>query len=87
MEIVLKRFQAAGFKLKMKKCHWGRNQVAFLSHIVTLSGILPNPEKVKAMAFSVRRLVHRTLSWQGGLWNSRSCGLKCTIELERSWVM
>ncbi|OWY95073.1 Gag-pol fusion protein [Phytophthora megakarya] len=46
---VLERFRAAGFKLKMKKCHWGRNQVAFLGHIVTPSGILPNPEKVKAV--------------------------------------
>ncbi|POM80722.1 Retrotransposon Polyprotein [Phytophthora palmivora] len=33
----------------MKKCKWGRDQVAFLGHIVTPSGILPNPEKVKAM--------------------------------------
>ncbi|OWZ11919.1 Retrovirus-related Pol Polyprotein from transposon 412 [Phytophthora megakarya] len=46
---VLERFRATGFKLKMKKCHWGRNQVAFLGHIVTPSGILPNPEKVKAV--------------------------------------
>ncbi|KAE9305404.1 hypothetical protein PF008_g21734 [Phytophthora fragariae] len=33
----------------MKKCHWGRSQVAFLGHIVTPKGILPNPEKVKAV--------------------------------------
>ncbi|KAE9353801.1 hypothetical protein PR003_g3692 [Phytophthora rubi] len=33
----------------MKKCRWGRNQVAFLGHIVTPTGILPNPEKVKAV--------------------------------------
>ncbi|KAE9327482.1 hypothetical protein PR003_g16010 [Phytophthora rubi] len=46
---VLERFCAAGFKLKMKKCKWGRDQVAFLGHIVTPSGILPNPEKVKAV--------------------------------------
>ncbi|KAE9051323.1 hypothetical protein PR001_g1555 [Phytophthora rubi] len=46
---VLERFRAAGFKLKMKKCRWGRDQVAFLGHIVTPSGILPNPEKVKAV--------------------------------------
>ncbi|OWY98677.1 LOW QUALITY PROTEIN: hypothetical protein PHMEG_00030500 [Phytophthora megakarya] len=51
---VLERFRAAGFKLKMKKCHWGRNQVAFLGHIVTPSGILPNPEKVKAVMNVVR---------------------------------
>ncbi|GMF21075.1 unnamed protein product [Phytophthora fragariaefolia] len=46
---VLALFRAAGFKLKMKKCHWGRSQVTFLGHIVTPSGILPNPEKVKAV--------------------------------------
>ncbi|KAG4052118.1 hypothetical protein PC123_g12692 [Phytophthora cactorum] len=46
---VLERFSAAGFKLKMKKCHWGRDQVAFLGHIVTRTGILPNPEKAKAV--------------------------------------
>ncbi|KAG3143012.1 hypothetical protein PI126_g14804 [Phytophthora idaei] len=33
----------------MKKCHWGRDQVAFLGHIVTPTGILPNPEKAKAV--------------------------------------
>ncbi|KAG6612102.1 uncharacterized protein IUM83_15004 [Phytophthora cinnamomi] len=46
---VLERFRSAGFKLKMKKCKWGRDQVAFLGHIVTPSGTLPNPEKVKAV--------------------------------------
>ena len=46
---VLSCFRKAGFKLKMSKCHWGRARVAFLGHMVTPSGILPNPEKVKAV--------------------------------------
>ncbi|KAG3191391.1 hypothetical protein PC128_g10968 [Phytophthora cactorum] len=46
---VLERFRAAGFKLKMKNCHWGRDQVAFLGHTVTPTSILPNPEKAKAV--------------------------------------
>ncbi|KAE9286104.1 hypothetical protein PF008_g26748 [Phytophthora fragariae] len=46
---VLEPFRDAGFKLKMKKCKWGRDQVASLGHIVTPSGILPNPEKVKSV--------------------------------------
>lgn len=46
---VLQRFRTAGFKLKLKKCHWGREQVACLGQIVTPSVILPNPEKVKAV--------------------------------------
>ncbi|KAE9302984.1 hypothetical protein PR003_g22126, partial [Phytophthora rubi] len=54
---VLERFRAAGFKLTMKMCRWGQDQVAFLGHIVTPSGILPNPEKVKA-AINVARPHH-----------------------------
>lgn len=46
---VLTRFRQAGFQLKMKTCHWGSSQVAFLSHIVTPTGILPSSEKVKAV--------------------------------------
>ncbi|OWZ12495.1 hypothetical protein PHMEG_00014332, partial [Phytophthora megakarya] len=46
---VLSRLREAEFKLKMKKCHWERSQVVFLGHIVTPSGILSNPEKVKAV--------------------------------------
>ncbi|OWZ08407.1 hypothetical protein PHMEG_00019061 [Phytophthora megakarya] len=46
---ILERFRSAGFKLKMKKCKWGRDQIAFLGHIVTPSRILPNLEKVKAV--------------------------------------
>ncbi|KAE9035302.1 hypothetical protein PR001_g6763 [Phytophthora rubi] len=63
---VLERFRAAGFKLKMKKCRWGRDQVAFLGHIVTPSGILPNPEKVKA-AINVARPhdLHTTRAFLG----------------------
>ncbi|OWZ19266.1 Retrovirus-related Pol Polyprotein from transposon 412 [Phytophthora megakarya] len=43
---VLERFRKTGFKLKMKKCHWGRDPVAFLGHLVTPTG---NPEKVKTV--------------------------------------
>ena len=46
---VLNRFRDAGFKLKMSKCHWGKDHVTFLGHIISPRGILPNPEKVKAV--------------------------------------
>ncbi|KAH9084275.1 hypothetical protein LEN26_020965, partial [Aphanomyces euteiches] len=46
---VLSCLQAAGFKLKMSKCKWGKTSVALLGHIVTPAGILPNPEKVKSV--------------------------------------
>ncbi|KAE9021640.1 hypothetical protein PR003_g13234 [Phytophthora rubi] len=38
----------------MKKCRGGRDQVAFLGHIETPTGILPNSEKVKAVMNVVR---------------------------------
>lgn len=63
---VLTRFREAGFKLKMKKCHWGRSQVAFLGHIVTPAGILPSPEKVKAvMNIRPPRDLHEIRSFLG----------------------
>ncbi|ETV66272.1 hypothetical protein H257_17241 [Aphanomyces astaci] len=46
---VLTRLQDAGFKLKASKCQWGRDRVGFLGHTITPGGILPNPEKVKAV--------------------------------------
>ncbi|OWY98628.1 Retrotransposon Polyprotein [Phytophthora megakarya] len=63
---VLSRFRDAGFKLKMMKCHWRRSQVAFLGHIVTPAGILPNPEKVKAvMNVQQPRDLHEIRSFLG----------------------
>ncbi|KAE9224601.1 hypothetical protein PF005_g5850 [Phytophthora fragariae] len=63
---VLTRFREAGFKLNIRKCHWGRNQVAFLGHIVTPSGILPSPETVKAVMNVLRPLgVHGIQSFLG----------------------
>ncbi|OWY97882.1 LOW QUALITY PROTEIN: hypothetical protein PHMEG_00031481 [Phytophthora megakarya] len=44
---VLERFRAAGFKLKMKKCHWGRSQVAFLGHIVTRQDSCQIPKRLR----------------------------------------
>ncbi|KAH9118113.1 hypothetical protein AeMF1_008577 [Aphanomyces euteiches] len=49
LRLVLACLQRAGFKLKMSKCKWGRTSVAFLGHIVTPAGVLPNPEKVKSV--------------------------------------
>ncbi|OWZ08941.1 Gag-pol fusion protein [Phytophthora megakarya] len=47
--ISLKQFREVGFQLKMKKFKWARDQVSLLGHVITPSGILPNPEKVKAV--------------------------------------
>ena len=46
LKTVLERFRAAGFRLKLKKCYWGRSSIPFLGHLITNQGILPNPAKV-----------------------------------------
>ena len=46
---VLNRLQSAGLKLKARKCHFLRQQVEYLGHLITPRGLLPNPNKVRAV--------------------------------------
>ena len=46
---VLNRLQAAGLKLKASKCHFLRQEVEYLGHLITPKGLLPNPNKVCAV--------------------------------------
>jgi len=46
---VLERLQRANITLKRSKCSFGVQQVKFLGHIVSASGIAINPEKIKVI--------------------------------------
>ena len=46
---VFQRLRDVGLKLHPKKCHFARQQVLYLGHIISAKGIYPNPEKVKAV--------------------------------------
>lgn len=46
---VFERLKSANLKLKPSKCHFAQSKIKFLGHIVTSEGILPNPDKVKAI--------------------------------------
>lgn len=49
---VLSRFQRAGLKLNPKKCHFARDHVVFLGHLVSRDGLQPDPrntEKVRTL--------------------------------------
>ena len=50
LRAVLKRLQAANLTLKTKKCCFLQQEVEFLGHIVSGTGISPNPQKVAAVA-------------------------------------
>lgn len=46
----LSRIQLAGLKLNPRKCHFARNHVVFLGHVVSRDGLQPdqrNTEKVR----------------------------------------
>ena len=46
---VLKRLREANLKLKPSKCHLCQSKIKFLGHIVNDKGILPDPDKIKAI--------------------------------------
>ena len=47
---VLSRLQEAGLKLKLSKCHFVRKEVQYLGHIVSTTGVKPNPSKTAAVS-------------------------------------
>ena len=46
---VLKRLQQVGLKLKPSKCEFIKEEILYLGHVVTKSGIKPNPKIVEAV--------------------------------------
>ncbi len=49
LQLVLERLKEAGLKLKPTKCHFIREEVEYLGHIITPQGLKPNPKLVAAV--------------------------------------
>ena len=49
LKLVLERLKKAGLKLKPSKCHFLRESVEYLGHVITPHGLKPNPKQVKAV--------------------------------------
>ena len=49
LKLVLERLRESRLKLKPSKCHFGQTKIKFLGHVITDAGILPDPDKVKAI--------------------------------------
>ena len=49
IRLVLERLKKAGLKLKPSKCHFLRESVEYLGHLITPQGLKPNPKQVKAV--------------------------------------
>jgi len=47
--LVMDRLRQAGLKLKSTKCYFIRQSVEFLGHVITPSGLKPNPRQIAAV--------------------------------------
>jgi len=47
---VLQQLRKAGLKLKAKKCEFARREVLYLGHVVSATGVKPDPSKTRAVA-------------------------------------
>ena len=50
LQAVLQRLNDSGFKLNMEKCHFRKTELAFLGHVISESGLRPNPDHISAVA-------------------------------------
>ena len=46
---VFERLRQAGLRLKAKKCHFFKKELAFLEHVVGADGVKPDPDKIAAV--------------------------------------
>ena len=49
LEEVFKRLRDANVRLKPSKCHFVKPEVDYLGHLVSASGLRPNPDKIRAV--------------------------------------
>ena len=49
LKAVLHRLNNSGLKLNVEKCLFRKNELSFLGHVVSASGIRPNPDHVTAI--------------------------------------
>ena len=47
LKTALSQLQEHNFSVEAAKCHWCQSQAPWLGHIITSSGILPNPDEIK----------------------------------------
>ena len=61
---VLERLRKANLKLEPAKCHFLRQSLEYLGHIITPSGLKPNPKQWKQFkSFQFRHMFHKCASF------------------------
>ena len=66
LRLVMNRLRQAKLKLKPTKCHFVRHSVEFLGHIITASGLHPNPKQIAAVQdFPRPQTIHQPRQYLG----------------------
>ena len=47
VDAVLQSLEQHNFSIEATKCNWCKSEAPWLGHVITSSGILPNPNKIK----------------------------------------
>ena len=50
LDLVLERISKAGLTLKPSKCHWMKDSVKFLGHIISGKGVMVDPGKINSVS-------------------------------------
>ena len=65
LEAVFQKLYAAGLKLKPSKCHFFREEIEYLGHVVSGKGISTNPKKVEAGLNGLHPMMYDVRSFLG----------------------
>ena len=66
LNLVFKHLKAAGLRLKPNKCHFAKAEVQYLGHMLSVSGVKPNPAKTEIVEhFPVPRNPREVRSFLG----------------------
>ena len=50
VDAVLQLLEQHNFSIKATKCHWCKPEAPWSGHVITSSGILPDPDKIKPIS-------------------------------------
>lgn len=74
LRLVLNLFRNAGFTLRLNKCNFLQDQINYLGHEISIHGIRPEADKIKAVAnFPVPKNVHEVRRFLGLTSYFRKC--------------
>ena len=80
MTCVFDRLRTAGLKLKPKKCHFAKQQITYLGHVISIKGIEPDGNKLAA---SLLILLCATVKKLNSLLDSRTSIITLFLTMQR----